>query len=149
MLAISPFCAALGVALGTRFKILVLGPAFVIALVTTISFGIAVGWGFREMAATLMISLVALQVGYLAGSLVSHFVSTVRFKRAIVRMSLSPLAYQRAGDGLRIRPPDVVAPFSAPRLLDAWGIINLTNIWASVLRFRAWLPPSVNGFNSA
>ena len=86
MLAISLFCAALGVALGTRLKILVLGPAFVLVLVTTISFGIAAGWGFREMAATLLISLVALQVGYLAGSLVSHFVSTVRFKRAIVWM---------------------------------------------------------------
>ena len=86
MLAISLFCAALGVAVGTRFKILVLGPAFVLALVSNISFGIAAGGGFREMAATLLISLVALQVGYLAGSLVSHFVSTVRFKRAIVWM---------------------------------------------------------------
>jgi len=86
MLAISLLFAAVGVALGTRFKVFVLGPAFVLALVTTISFGVAAGWGFREMAATLLISLVALQVGYLAGSLVSHFVSTVRFKRAIVWM---------------------------------------------------------------
>jgi len=82
MLAISLFCAAVGVALGTRFKILVLGPAFVLALLSTISFGIAARWGFREVAATLLISLVALQVGYLTGSLVSHFV--FRFKRAIV-----------------------------------------------------------------
>ena len=85
MLAISLFCAALGVAVGTRFKILVLVPAFVLALVSTISL-VSRRWGFREMAATLLISLVALQVGYLAGSLVSHFVSTVRFKRAIVWM---------------------------------------------------------------
>ena len=61
------FCAAVGVALGTRFKILALGPAIVLALVTTISFGVAARWGFREVATMLVISLVALQLGYFAG----------------------------------------------------------------------------------
>ncbi len=84
MLVIPLFCAAVAAALGTRFRILVLIPATVLVLVTTISIGIAERWGFGEVATTLLISLVALQVGYLAGSLVSHFVSAVRFKRAIV-----------------------------------------------------------------
>ncbi len=75
MLVISLLFAAVGVALGWRFKILVLVPATVLALVTNISFGIASRWGFREVATTLVISVVALQLGYLAGSLVSHFVS--------------------------------------------------------------------------
>ena len=74
------FCAAVAAALGTRFRILVLIPATVLVLVTTISFGIAARWGFGEVATTLLISLVALQVGYLAGSLVSHFVSAVHLK---------------------------------------------------------------------
>ncbi len=78
------FLPAPWVALGTRFKILILGPAALLTLVATISFGIASRWGFREVATTLVISLVALQLGYLAGSSVSHFVSAVRFKRAIV-----------------------------------------------------------------
>jgi hypothetical protein len=52
--------------------------------VTTISLGIAARWGFRDVATTLLISLVALQVGYLTGNLASHFASAIRFKRAIV-----------------------------------------------------------------
>jgi hypothetical protein len=84
MLAIPLFCAAVAAALGTRFRVVVLIPATVLGLLTTISFGIAARWGFRDVATTLLISLVALQVGYLAGSLVRHFASAVRFKRAIV-----------------------------------------------------------------
>jgi hypothetical protein len=84
MLVIPLIGAAVAVALGTRFRISVLLPATVLALVTTISFGIAARWGFGEVATTFLISLVAIEVGYLIGSLVSHFISAVRFKRAIV-----------------------------------------------------------------
>ena len=74
MLAISLFCAAVGVVLGTRFKIFALGPAIVTALLTTISFGVAARWSFHEVATTLVISLVALQLGYFGGNLVSQLV---------------------------------------------------------------------------
>ena len=116
MLAISLFCAALGVAVGTRFKILVLGPAFVLALVSNISFGIAAGWGFREMAATLLISLVALQVGYLAGSLVSHFVLDGPFQaRDRLDASLSPLGPTGLATAYELNR----LMFVAPSILDA------------------------------
>jgi hypothetical protein len=70
MLATSIFYAAIGIILGTRFKILVLGPAFILALLTTASFGVAARLGAWEIADALLISLVALQASYLADSLV-------------------------------------------------------------------------------
>jgi hypothetical protein len=80
----SAFLCCSGRTVGTRFKVLVIIPAAVLVLVTTISFGIAARWDFHDVATTLLISIVALQVGYVTGSLVSHFASAVRFKRTIV-----------------------------------------------------------------
>ncbi len=74
MLAISLCCAAVGMAMGARFRILILGPAAVLALVTTICFGVAARWGFREVAITSVSSLAALQLGYFASCLVRPFV---------------------------------------------------------------------------
>jgi hypothetical protein len=71
MLAISLFCAAVGLALGARFRIFVLIPAMVLALVTIISYGVAARLGFREAATTLVIGLAALQLSYFGANLVS------------------------------------------------------------------------------
>ena len=96
MLAISLFCAAVGVVLGTRFKIFALGPAIVTALVTTISFGVAARWSFSEVATTLVISLVALQLGYFGSNLVSQLVykpsSTSRAIVGSLDITFSPRA---------------------------------------------------------
>lgn len=54
MLAIALFYAAVAAALGTRFKVLVIIPAAILVLVTTISFGIAARWGFHDVATTLL-----------------------------------------------------------------------------------------------
>ncbi len=78
MLLISLFCAAIGVALGMRFKIWALGPAIGLALVTAVSFGVAAGWDFSEVAIMSAIGLFALQLGYFASGLVSQFVYTPR-----------------------------------------------------------------------
>ena len=95
MLAISLCCAAAGMAVGARFRILILGPAAVLALVTTICFGVAARWQFREVAITSVSSLVALQLGYFASCLVRPFVKQLsdRYKprdRWIPRYHLKP-----------------------------------------------------------
>jgi hypothetical protein len=73
MLAVLAFSAAVGVVLGTRFRVLALGPVALVALLLTIVFGAASGWGLRTTVLVTLASLAVLQFAYFAVCLVNGF----------------------------------------------------------------------------
>lgn len=68
MLAIT--AVLFGVVLGMRFKILILLPATVIGSATTLGVGVAHSDGFWAIVLATALVIAALQVGYLAGTIV-------------------------------------------------------------------------------
>ena len=68
MLAIT--AVLIGAMLGMRFKILILLPATVIGSSATLGVGVAHSAGFWSILLAMVLAIAALQVGYLAGTVV-------------------------------------------------------------------------------
>ncbi len=60
-------CAAIGAVLGLRFKVLILIPSIFLVTVGIAVVGTAVGWKPWSIVGTVVISVTALQIGYLIG----------------------------------------------------------------------------------
>ena len=73
MLGMVLLSAAIGVVIGTRSKVLLLGPVIIAALLFTIGVGIAAGWRCSAIALAVVATLIVLQLGYLAGCLLRNF----------------------------------------------------------------------------
>ena len=73
MLGMVLLSAAIGVVIGTRSKVLLLGPVIIAALLFTIGVGIAAGWGCSAIALAVLTMLLFFQLGYLAGCLLRNF----------------------------------------------------------------------------
>jgi hypothetical protein len=56
-----------GIALGLRFKVLVLVPAIASAIIFVVIAGLARGDGFRSIVLAMVIVGIAIQLGYLVG----------------------------------------------------------------------------------
>jgi hypothetical protein len=78
MLTILIFSAAIGAVLGTRFKVLALGPVALGALLLMIVFGIAGGWSLRNVVLVTLASLAVLEFAYFAACFVSGFTFKAR-----------------------------------------------------------------------
>jgi hypothetical protein len=85
MLIFSIVAAALGAALGLRFRISVLVPAiFVAATIVAIS-GIVLGDSARTIALTAFLVATSLQVGYLTGCVLRVIFALERFPKRLNR----------------------------------------------------------------
>jgi hypothetical protein len=76
MLGMVLLSAAIGVVIGTRSKVLFLGPVIIAGLLFTIGVGIAAGWRCSAIALAVLATLIVLQLGYLAGCLLRNFSRT-------------------------------------------------------------------------
>ena len=70
-----------GIALGQRFKILILVPVMSLALVGTIAAGIARADNVWSIALMAIAAVTALQIGYLIGIWLRSFIVSARFAR--------------------------------------------------------------------
>src|SRR5690242_10323920 len=68
MIALAVSTLLLGVALGMRFKVLILVPALALALVTLAGVGLAGGNGVAARAVAAVLASCCLQLGYVAGA---------------------------------------------------------------------------------
>jgi hypothetical protein len=66
-LALSVIGVAVGIALGLRFKVFVLVPAITLAVIFALTVGVARGDNFGLIVLAMVISGVAIQLGYLVG----------------------------------------------------------------------------------
>lgn len=74
-----------GVVLGLRFKVLILVPAMVLVAAVTIGIGIAHGDGLWSLLLETVLTITALQVGYLGGTIVHFVIVGARHIRALPR----------------------------------------------------------------
>jgi hypothetical protein len=70
-----------GMALGQRFKVLVLVPAIALTLVLTIGTGIGHADALGAIVAMAVATIASLQVGYLSGTGIRHLVVAARASR--------------------------------------------------------------------
>src|SRR5437868_6350282 len=66
--AITIFTLAGGAVLGSRYKVLILAPAFLFVLVAVIGAGVARGADIWAIALEMLVATMALQLGYVGGS---------------------------------------------------------------------------------
>lgn len=78
MLAIAILGAALGIVLGSQFKMLVLGPAIFFALTATVAGGFMHGIDPRDIALAALAILASLQLGYVVGGVVVAYLSETK-----------------------------------------------------------------------
>jgi len=76
-----------GMALGQRFKVLVLAPAFVLVSMVAIGYGVAHGYAAWQSLPMAGVAIASLQIGYLAGigirSLIAARAARTRAHRAV------------------------------------------------------------------
>ena len=89
-------CLLLGVALGQRFKVLVLVPAIALVVVFSIVVGVARADGYWPIALTAVVATVSLQIGYLLGIGMRYLLVGVRTNRAHATSFESSSPTQRA-----------------------------------------------------
>ena len=75
-----------GVALGLRFKVLILVPAVTLTMLFAAIVGVARGDMFWSIAIAMILLVTAIQVGYLAGILIRAKIASVRAQRTAVTM---------------------------------------------------------------
>jgi hypothetical protein len=75
-----------GAALGLRFKVMILVPALTLTMLFAAMVGVARGDKFWSIAVAMILLGTAIQVGYLAGSLVRPKIAPVRAQRTAVTM---------------------------------------------------------------
>ena len=70
-------CAAIGAVLGLRFKVIILAPFIVLVTCGTAVVGIALGAKLWSIIGTMIVSVVALQIGYLIGVVAYAAISSI------------------------------------------------------------------------
>ena len=80
-----------GVALGLRFKVLILLPAVNLTMLFAAIVGVARGDMFWSIAIAMILLVTAIQVGYLAGILIRAKIASVRAQRTASNCSLAAL----------------------------------------------------------
>jgi hypothetical protein len=75
MLAIAIFGAAVGVVLGSRYKMIVLVPAMVLASVATFAVGFASGADPHSIVVAILAIVVSLQFGYVSGGVAAAYLN--------------------------------------------------------------------------
>lgn len=78
--------ALAGLILGTKYKVLVLLPATVLAALTLVAAGIATGRGLAGLLVMAFLASGCLQLGYLCGAIVRHIV--IEPRASLRRLSL-------------------------------------------------------------
>lgn len=79
MLAITTAC--IGAILGLRFTVLVLVPAMIVSSIAIFGIGIAYGDSPWSMVIAVLLAITALQIGYLAGSVIQFVVAKTRARK--------------------------------------------------------------------
>ena len=77
--------ALAGVVLGLRFKVLILVPAMVLIVPVTLGIGISYGDGFWSLLLETILTITALQLGYLGGTIAHFVIVGIRHIRALPR----------------------------------------------------------------
>jgi hypothetical protein len=101
--AITLFTLAGGAVLGSRYKVLILAPAFLFVLVAVIGAGVARGAGIWAIALEMFIATTALQLGYAGGSALA-----VSVRKRNTRL------------GSRSDSAAAIGEVACPNLLRAW-----------------------------
>jgi hypothetical protein len=87
MLAITILGAAVGIVLGSQFKMLVLGPAIFFAFTATVAAGFVHGINPRDIALTVLAILASLEFGYVVGGCAVAYLNETRLPHRTWRSS--------------------------------------------------------------
>jgi len=81
MMMLSMMAIIIGALLGLRFKVLILVPAIVIGAVTTLGIGMAHGASVWVTLLAAILTITALQMGYLGGAVTRFVIAGVRVRK--------------------------------------------------------------------
>jgi hypothetical protein len=95
MMNVAIFSVIVGMTLGQRFKVLILVPAIAIALLIAVGAGIAHADGPGMIILSSVLSLVGLQIGYLAGTGIRILMAAARAGRLRASPVEGPLHVRR------------------------------------------------------
>lgn len=87
----------IGIALGQRFKVLILGPVILLILAIALGAGVARIEDVGAVAQTAVVALVGVQIGYLLGIVLRHVAVVMRANRMrAAELSNSPARHRSA-----------------------------------------------------
>jgi hypothetical protein len=90
MLTVILFAAAIGVILGSSCRILVLGPATLLASSATLAAGFVSNANFITITCVLLAVLATLQIGYVLGGIAGAY---LRMRTNVLRSTIRPSRY--------------------------------------------------------